>query len=161
VVERSIEVGTPMSARLVGDDFDIQPADAIPRVLGSTRPAEWSWTITPESSGNKELHLELAVLLDENSATPIAVRRYVETIDVRVHLLHTSTRIAKSATGALGAAGLTVAAVAGAAFSWWRRRRAATGGSGTAGGGAAVRVDARQKRRPPAQRARKRRRKRR
>jgi hypothetical protein len=156
VVERPIEVGTPMSARLVGDKFDIQPADAIPRVLGSSRPAEWSWTITPKSSGKRELRLELAVLLDENGGTPIAVRRYVETIDVRVHLVHTSARIVKSAIGALGAAGLTVAALAGAAFSWWRRRGSTKGGSGTTGGGTVGPGDARLKRRPPARRARKR-----
>jgi hypothetical protein len=117
VVERPIEVGTPMSARLVGDDFDIQPVEAVPCVLGSTRPAEWSWTIRPQSSGKKELRLELAVLLDEDSSTPIAVRRYVEVINVRVHLVNTSVRIATSTVGALGAAGLTVAALVGAAWS--------------------------------------------
>jgi hypothetical protein len=86
VVEREIEVGTPMTARLIGEDFDIEPSEAVPRVLGSTRPAEWSWTITPQSSGKKDLRLELAVLLDEDSATPLFVKKYVEVIEVQVDL---------------------------------------------------------------------------
>jgi hypothetical protein len=134
VVTIPIEVGTPMSARLIGDDFDIQPPDARRRVLGSNRPAEWSWIIKPTSSGEKKLRLELAVLLDDENDTPIAVRRYVQTIDVSVHLLHTSARLIKSALGALTAMGLTAAALVGAAWSWWRRRRRGSTGSGAGGG---------------------------
>jgi hypothetical protein len=134
VVTIPIEVGTPMSARLIGDDFDIQPPDARRRVLGSNRPAEWSWIIKPTSSGEKKLRLELAVLLDDENDTPIAVRRYVQTIDVSVHLLHTSARLIKSALGALTAMGLTAAALVGAAWSWWRRRRRGSTGSGAGEG---------------------------
>lgn len=134
VVTIPIEVGTPMSARLIGDDFDIQPPDARRRVLGSNRPAEWSWIIKPTSSGEKELRLELAVLLDDENDTPIAVKRYVQRIDVSVHLLHTSARLIKSALGALTAMGLTAAALVGAAWSWWRRRRRGSTGSGAGGG---------------------------
>ena len=155
VVEREIEVGTPMTARLIGEDFDIEPSEAMPRVLGSTRPAEWSWTITPQSSGKKDLRLELAVLLDEDSATPIAERKYVEVIEVRVDLFHTTARLAKSAVGLLGATGLTVAALAGAAISVFRRRkgRAATAGGGPGAPGASSRDDARTTKRPPTKRA--------
>jgi hypothetical protein len=149
VVERQIEVGTPMRARLVGKDFEIEPAEAVTQVLGSDRPAEWSWTIKPTSSGKKELRLELAVLLEENSESTVGeARKYTEVIDVQVHLLHTSARIVKSTTGALGAVGLTAAAVAGWALSWWRRRLS-TGVGGTTGTGTTGPHGASSVRRPP------------
>jgi hypothetical protein len=147
LIERPIDVGTPMTAQLIGETFDIQPVGAVPRVLGSTRPAEWSWTITPERPGKKELRLELAVLLDEVSGTPVVVKSYVEIIDVRVDLVRSGARIVKSATGVLGTAGLTVAAVAGAALSRWRRRRRADGAGGDDEDG---HEDAHRQRRAPA-----------
>jgi hypothetical protein len=159
VVVSPIEVGTPMSAKLVGDDFEIQPPGAVHRVLGSNRPAEWSWTITPRSWGDKELRLELAVLLDENSENAIKVRSYVQVIHVSVHPWKTSLRLLKGALGVLSATGLTVAALAGAVWSFWRRsrRRGSTaGGTGSSDKGTAGKV-----RRPPAHRAEGRRRRRR
>ncbi len=131
VVQRPIEVGTPMSGELLGDGFDIEPAAASARVLSSSRPAEWTWTLTPTSFGEKQLRLRLTVLLDEADPTPLVpVREYVQTIEVRVDPLHTAVRVAKTAAGLMTGAGLTAAALAGAAWSWWRRRRPAAGAAG-------------------------------
>jgi hypothetical protein len=61
----------------------------------------------PISSGTKELRLELSVLLDENSDTPIVVKRYVEVIRVQVHPWYTSKRMAQDALAVLGALGVS------------------------------------------------------
>jgi hypothetical protein len=61
----------------------------------------------PISSGTKELRLELSVLLDENSDTPIVVKRYAEVIRVQVHPWYTSKRMAQDALAVLGALGVS------------------------------------------------------
>jgi len=141
-----------MTAELSGQDFDINPQGPATRVLGSNLPAEWSWTVTPRSAGKKELRLQLAVLLDENHATPIAGETYTRIIEVRVHPLNTPLRLVKSTSSILGALGLTVAAVASAALRRWRRRRAADGNKSSGGAKTATatrRHDGDGKRRPP------------
>jgi hypothetical protein len=162
LVQEEIEVGTPMTAELSGEDFDIAPDGKVTRVLGSNRPAEWRWTVRPRSAGTKELRLELAVLLDADHAAAISSKVYTQSIDVRVDLVNTPLRLARSTGSFLGALGLTVAAIVGTVLGKWRRARTATAAAGAGGppqaGVPAVSRAPDEKRRPPPKRTRRRRR---
>ncbi len=123
VVKKELEVGTPMRAKLFGDGFEVDPADAMTQVLSSTRPTDWTWSVRPRSTGNKELRLELAVLLDIGTETPVTpTREYVEVIEVKVHPITTTVRLARGATGVLSAAGVSVAVILAAMWTRISRR---------------------------------------
>jgi hypothetical protein len=126
VVMEDLMVGTPMTARLIGKSFTIDPPEASLRVLSSSKPAEWSWKITPTSIGEETLTLELAVVLDETNLTPIEPPGlYKEDIDVSVDPWRTPVRLATTVNGFLVTVGFGgLAAVAMMLWPWARRRRA-------------------------------------
>lgn len=127
VVVVPVEVFTLMTAELSGQGFEVTPAGQQRRTLPSARPAEWRWTVTPTTFGNRQLRLTLRVVLPEDPTTPVIPEKvYEETIDVQVHALHTSTRLARSVQGVLTASGLSVAVVAAVAWRFLRRRSSAS-----------------------------------
>jgi hypothetical protein len=126
VVVVPVEVSTSMTAELSGSDFTVEPAGAQRRILSSSRPAEWRWTVTPKSFGTSTLRLRLAVVLSEEPTTPLIPQvTYDEAITVQVHPLHTVVRLAKGVQGALTALGLSAAVVVAGLLHLLRRRRRA------------------------------------
>ena len=56
-----IEVGTFMMVTLTGDSFDINALSSEEQVVKPVGFTEWSWDVTPLTSGRQELHLTVTV----------------------------------------------------------------------------------------------------
>ena len=122
-----VKVSTAMTAELTGSNFQIEPSGPQKRILSSTYPAEWRWTVTPKKFGTSNLRLRLAVVLAEDPGTPLIPQvTYDEQIEVKVRPLYTAQRLLKTVQGALTASGLTAAVVVAALWQYIRRRRSAS-----------------------------------
>jgi len=57
----SVPVGSFMSVRLSGDDFEILPLNAEQQIITENTFTQWAWDVRPLKSGQRSLHLSVTV----------------------------------------------------------------------------------------------------
>jgi hypothetical protein len=80
----AIEVDDQMEASLGGVHFEYEPKEAVPQKwAGRTESTEWSWQVSPTSSGPEELTLKLTPLLNiEGTLTASHIESLERKVDV-------------------------------------------------------------------------------
>jgi hypothetical protein len=97
-VEEQIKVGSLMTVKLHGDNFEIKPITNEEQVVTKTGFTEWSWDVLPLKSGKQNLSLVVSVRLkipnfgEEKKDYPV----FDKQINVKVNFLYTAMLFLKN-----------------------------------------------------------------
>jgi hypothetical protein len=115
-------VGSDVRADLNGDGFTIARVGAEEgnRTLADGRSAVWTWQVTPQISGQRQLFVSLFVRVNGPDGAPIDTQTFQQDITVEVNPSYSIGDFFKTWWPATG---LTVPVILGALVAWSRRRR--------------------------------------
>lgn len=122
VVSTEAKFGRVVVAKLTGTDFEIKPRGEEKRTVTTAAPVEWVWDVTPKSTGDKVLTIEVAVEVTKAGQPVSTVQLKVlrETIPVTATRLQKVTAFLTSVQGmATLLTGILVAVAGG--FGAWRK----------------------------------------
>jgi hypothetical protein len=121
-----IQTAKHMSARLIGDGFEIRALSPETQQIGRGRTTEWKWTVRPTWFGSQPLYLTLdAIVATTPKDKAVSVRTFTRTIPVYVSSGSAAAAFARDHWAIVAGLGAAITAIVGGLWALFARVRPA------------------------------------